>query len=72
VQTEIEARNAEIEVLADATGSASRLLRTDRATMRKMRHADEEIHAATPLGANGGGPKKNGGGPKKNGDKGTR
>ena len=72
VQTEIEARNAEIEVLADATGSASRLLRTDRATMRKMRHADEEIHAATPLGANAGGPKKNGGGPKKNGDKGTR
>jgi circadian clock protein KaiC len=82
VQTEIEARNAEIEVLADATGSASRLLRTDRATMRKMRHADEEIRIPPPLsengggpkkGANGGGPKKgaNGGGPKKNGDKGT-
>jgi circadian clock protein KaiC len=81
VQTEIEARNAEIEVLADATGSASRLLRTDRATMRKMRHADEEIRIAPPLSAiggskksaDGGGPKKsrNGGGPKKNGDKGT-
>jgi len=81
VQTEIEARNAEIEVLADATGSASRLLRTDRATMRKMRHADEEIRVPPPpsanggskKSANGGGPKKsrNGGGPKKNGDKGT-
>jgi circadian clock protein KaiC len=82
VQTEIEARNAEIEVLADATGSASRLLRTDRATMRKMRHADEEIRLPPPPSGNGGGPKKgaqgggpkkgaNGGGPKKNGDKGT-
>jgi circadian clock protein KaiC len=65
VQTEIEARSAEIAVLADATGSASRLLRTDRATMRKMRHADEEIRVLPPKTADGGGPKKNG-------DKGTR
>jgi circadian clock protein KaiC len=78
VQTEIEARSAEIAVLVDATGSATRLLSTDRATMRKMRHADEEIRAETPVGTNGGpkrnggGPKKNGGAPKKNGDKGTR
>ena len=73
VQTEIEARSAEIEVLADATGSASRLLRTDRATMRKMRHADEEVHEAPSKVTNGGGPRKsaNGGGPKKNGDKGA-
>src|SRR4029077_12948795 len=46
VQTEIEAREAEIAVLADATGSASKLLRTDRATMRRMRHADEEEDTA--------------------------
>jgi len=59
VQTEIEARNAEIAVLADATGSASKLLRTDRATMRKMRHADEEVRIAVPTNGNGG-PKKNG------------
>jgi circadian clock protein KaiC len=60
VQTEIEARNAEITVLADATGSASKLLRTDRATMRKLRHADEEIRVVAPKESNGGVPKKNG------------
>ena len=42
VRTEMEARSAEIAVLADATGSATTLLRTDTATLRKMRHADEE------------------------------
>ncbi|MDQ6718460.1 MAG: circadian clock protein KaiC [Gemmatimonadota bacterium] len=46
VQTEIDAREAEIQVLADATGSASRLLRTERAVLRKMRHADEDVRAA--------------------------
>jgi circadian clock protein KaiC len=71
VQTEIEARNAEIAVLVDATGSASKLLRTDRATMRKMRHADEETRVLKPTSTNGGpkptgGPQTNGG-PKKNG-----
>jgi hypothetical protein len=60
VQTEIEARSAEIAVLADATGSASKLLRTDRATMRKMRHADEEVRVTAPAITNGGIPKKNG------------
>jgi circadian clock protein KaiC len=80
VQTEIEARNAEISLLADSTGSASKLLRADRAMMRKMRHADEEVRVATPPTANGGseidvgsktngGPKANGG-PGKNGGKG--
>jgi circadian clock protein KaiC len=64
VQTEIEARNAEIAVLADATGLASKLLRTDRATMRKMRHADEETRVLTA-------PSKNGGEIKKNGSKGV-
>ena len=43
VKTEMEARSAEIEVLADATGSASQLVTTERAVMRKMRHADEDV-----------------------------
>jgi circadian clock protein KaiC len=43
IQTEMDARSAEIAVLADATGSATTLVRTDRATMRKMRHADAEV-----------------------------
>jgi circadian clock protein KaiC len=46
VQTEIDARNAEIVVLDSATGSASKLLATDRQVLRKMRHADEEIRVA--------------------------
>ena len=43
VQTEIEARNAEIDLLTLETGSASRLLVTDQAMMRKLRHADDEV-----------------------------
>jgi circadian clock protein KaiC len=46
IQTEMEARSAEIGVLAHATGSASKLLVTDRAVLRKMRHADEEVRVA--------------------------
>jgi len=42
VRTEMEARDAELAVLALATGSASQLLVTDRDVLRKMRHADEE------------------------------
>jgi circadian clock protein KaiC len=42
VQTEMEARRAEIALLAAATGTASKLLKTDRAVLRKMRRADEE------------------------------
>jgi circadian clock protein KaiC len=42
VQTEMEARTAEIALLADATGSASKLVKTDRAVLRKLRHADED------------------------------
>ena len=38
-------------VLADATGSASKLLRTDRAVLRKMRHADEDGRVASAHGA---------------------
>jgi hypothetical protein len=53
VQTEIEARSAEIAVLALATGSASKLLVTDRAVLRKMRHADEEVRVVKPASAKG-------------------
>jgi circadian clock protein KaiC len=60
VQVEMEARSAEIALLADATGSASTLVTTDRAVLRRMRHADDEVRVAT------GGRKKNGA--KKNGD----
>jgi hypothetical protein len=42
----MEARSAEIEVLALATGSASKLLATDREVLRKMRHADKEVRVA--------------------------
>jgi circadian clock protein KaiC len=42
IQKEMEARTAEIAVLADATGFASKLRRTDHATLRKLRHADDE------------------------------
>ena len=69
VQTEIEARNAEISLLADATGSASKLLRADRAMMRKMRHADDEVRAPKATSTNGG-PKTNGG-PATNGGEGA-
>ncbi len=51
VRTEMEARSAEIAVLADATGSASKLVKTDRAVLRKMRHADEEVRVAKRVNA---------------------
>jgi circadian clock protein KaiC len=50
VQTEMEARSAEIAVLADATGSASTLVKTDHAVLRKMRHADEDGRGANRKG----------------------
>jgi circadian clock protein KaiC len=48
IRTEMEARSAEIAVLADATGSASKIVRTDRAMLRKMRHADVEVGVTKP------------------------
>jgi circadian clock protein KaiC len=59
VQTEMEARSAEISVLADATGSASKLLKTDRAVLRKMRHADEDVRVATRTGSAKNGTRRN-------------
>ncbi|MDB4970824.1 MAG: circadian clock protein KaiC [Myxococcales bacterium] len=47
VQTEMDARSAEIALLARATGSASKLQATDRAVLRKMRHADDDGRFAT-------------------------
>ena len=61
IQTEMDARSAEIAVLADATGSATTLVRTDRAMLRKMRHADVEVgrtkrlHTKRGIGRRGGG-----------------
>jgi hypothetical protein len=43
---EMEARSAEIAVMADAAGSASTLVRTNRAVRRKMRHADADVAVA--------------------------
>ena len=60
VKTEMEARSAEIAVLAVATGQASKLLVTDQAMLRKMRHADEEVRVATQTGAKRNREKKNG------------
>jgi circadian clock protein KaiC len=48
VKTEMEARDAELAVLNIATGSASKLLATDRDMLRKMRYADEEEEPAKP------------------------
>jgi circadian clock protein KaiC len=46
IKTEMEARSAELNVLDVATGNASKLLVTDRAVLRKMRHADAEVQVA--------------------------
>ena len=62
VQTEMEARSAEMAVLARATGSAAKLVTTDREVLRKMRHADKEVHVV------GTRPDPDGGRVKKNGD----
>jgi circadian clock protein KaiC len=42
IQTEMEARRAEIALLADATGTATALRHAERATLLKLRHADVE------------------------------
>ena len=43
INTEMEARNAEIALLDTDLTTASELLATDRVTLRKLRHADEEL-----------------------------
>ena len=56
----MEARSAEIALLADATGSASNLVKTDRAVLRKMRHADDDVRIVTRTGSAKNGPPKKG------------
>jgi hypothetical protein len=41
----MEARGAEMALLDDTTGLASKLRRTNEATLRKLRHADEDAAA---------------------------
>ena len=48
VQTEMEARSAEIALLARTMGEASELLDTDRTALLEMRHADAEAMVAKP------------------------
>jgi len=43
VQTEMASRSAEIAALATATGKASTQLVTDRAALRRMRRADDDV-----------------------------
>ena len=71
VQTEMEARSAEMDVLAHATGSASKLVTTDREVLRKMRHADKEVHVVTKGSVTNTAGVKENGGRKKNGDVGV-
>jgi len=47
ITTEIEVRKAELELLDLEIASASDLLLTDRVTLRKLRHADEEVPVPT-------------------------
>jgi circadian clock protein KaiC len=54
IQTEMEARSAEMAALADATGSASNLLRSDQQMLRKLRHADEDVRVPKRPGAKAG------------------
>lgn len=62
VQTEMEARTAEMALLADATGMASRLVRTDRAKLRQLRHADDEERLIARIGGPRSVPHKGNGG----------
>jgi len=47
-------------VLTLATGSATRLVATDRAVLRRMRHGDEEALLPTSAVPGTGQPRKNG------------
>ncbi|HXG71198.1 MAG TPA: circadian clock protein KaiC, partial [Gemmatimonadaceae bacterium] len=42
IQTEMEARTAQMALLSAATGRAATVRKTDRATLRKLRHADKD------------------------------
>ena len=42
IKTEMDARSAEMALLADTTGTASTIRKTDSAMLRKLRHADSD------------------------------
>ena len=48
IQTEMAARSSEMALLDEAAGSASALLKTDQAVLRKLRHADEDVVGEGP------------------------
>jgi hypothetical protein len=50
ITTEIEVRKAELALLDLEMASASDLVATDRVTLRKLRHADEELPLPYPSG----------------------
>jgi circadian clock protein KaiC len=58
IQTEIDARQAEIALLALATGSATVEQKSEVATRRKLRHADEEGNTVKRPVAKGGAAEK--------------
>ncbi len=49
VQTEMDARRAEIDLLAASTGSDQSVKTTGRATLRKLRHADDDGGGGVPV-----------------------
>lgn len=51
IQTEMEARAAELSVVDSAAGSASTLQKSDREMLRKLRHADDEVAVGASQGA---------------------
>jgi circadian clock protein KaiC len=53
ITTEIEVRKAELALLDLEMASASDLLATDRVTLRRLRHADEELPLPVRKGAKG-------------------
>lgn len=60
ITTEIEVRKAELALLDEEIASASDLRATDRVTLRKLRHADEELPPANPNGKERRRPKSGG------------
>jgi circadian clock protein KaiC len=60
IKTEMEARSAELAALAQDTGSASELLITDQAVIRRMRYADDEEKVAERVAQTGRSRKKSG------------
>ena len=58
VQAEMQARRDEIATLDSATGSASKRQTMDRAELRRLRHADDEVRSVSRPGAKTGQAKR--------------